>query len=147
MLIGEKLGSDLSSLSSYETYFGEGDIGELRVYLDRPLYQDEIDRLQTELLSQGVTLTAPITQDARILLIRFQKQIAPLLIIGGAIAAIVAGILGWQIFKGTQVGIPVWVWIVGGLSLAYLLFREPAKKAGGLAIQAGKLYVTRKALK
>ena len=145
-LVGERIGN-LSNLSDYEVYFGEGDNGELRVYLQRPLYQDEIDKLENEICSQGVVLTAPITQDARILVIKFQKAIAPLLIIGGAIAAIVAGVTGWQIFRTTQMGVPLWVWGVGGIALLYLLFRKPARKAGGLAIQAGKVYVTRKALK
>jgi len=146
-LIGENLGQDLSTLSQYEAYFNEGDTGELRVYLDRQLSQDEINQLEYELCSQEVVLTEPIAQDARILVIKFQKAIAPLLIIGGAIVAIVGVVLGWQIFKLTQWGIPLWTILIGGAALFYLLFREPVKKAAPYAIHAGKVYLTKKAAK
>ena len=93
-------------------------------------------------------MTAPIVQDARVVSIKFQKAIAPLLIIAGAVIAIVGGLLGWQIFQYSKLGVPIWVWAVAGLGLVYLFFTsDTGKKASGLAIQAGKVYVTKGALK
>ena len=123
-LIGESLSNNLSNLSSYEVYFKEGDTGELRVYLERSLYQDEMDCIQTEILSQGVILIAPVTQDARILVIKFRKTIAPLLIIGGAIAAIVIGTIGWQLLRTETAGIPLWTWITGVGFILYTVSRR-----------------------
>lgn len=149
ILITSKLNSDIQTLPNYEAYFAEGDTGELRLYLMGPMYQGDIDTLEQSIRSQGVVLTAPIRQDARVLMIQFKKAIAPLVILAAAVAAIAAvgsGIVGWQIFKTVQAGVPLWVWLVGGAALAYLLFREPAKQAGGLAIHAGKMYITKKML-
>ena len=149
-LIGEYLGQDLSLLPNYETYLSEGDRGEVRFYVDRQVSEEKIQELQDSLLSEGVTLTEPISQIARVLLIKFEKRLAPLaiiaIVVGGIIAA-GAGLLGWQIWKTTQMGIPIWVWVVAGGALLYLIFTsKPAKEVGGLAIQAGKVYVTKKAL-
>ena len=123
-LIAEHLGSDITTLSDYESYYQEGDKGELKLYLDRMLYQDEIKQLEYELCNQGVMLTAPITQDARILVIKFQKAIAPLLIIGGAIAVLVVGIVGWQLLKTSVSNIPVWTWLLGGAVIYHIIRRK-----------------------
>ena len=64
---------------------------------------------------------------------------------GSGAALIQTPELAQAIIKTTQAGVPLWVWAVGGGALLYLLLRtETAKKAGGLVIQAGKVYVTRK---
>ena len=123
-LIGENLGQDLSTLKDYESYFNEGDIGELRLYVDNSLNQEDINQLEQDICNQGVILTAPIAQDARVVLIRFQKAIAPLLIIGGVVAAIIVGILGWQLLKTTVSGIPAWAWLLGGALIYYTVSRR-----------------------
>ena len=140
-LVGENISNDLSTLPKYEAYFGEGDTGELRLYVSEFLTDNAIQQLEDEIIAKGVVLTEPITQDARIVVIKFKKMIAPLLIIVGAVVAIGAGILGWQVFKTTQMGVPIWVWVVGGSALLYLLLREPVKAATPYAIRAGKVYV------
>ena len=148
-LIGEYLGQDLSSLPDYEVYYGEGDRGEVRFYVDRMLSEEKIQELQDRILNEGVVLTEPIQQNSRIISIKFEKRLAPLAIIAivvGGIVAIGAGLLGWQIWKTTQMGVPLWVWLVGGGALLYLLLRKPVRKAAPLAIEAGKVYVTKKAL-
>ena len=123
-LIGESLSGDLNTLSGYESYFNEGDTGELRLYLNNELSQERIDTLEREICNQGVMLTAPIIQDARILVIKFQKAIAPLLIIGGAIVVIIGSVIGWQVFRSTQLGVPIWVWILGGVTIGYIILRR-----------------------
>lgn len=146
-LIGQHLGSDLSSLTNYEVFYREGDTGELRIYTGVEYAPVTLEKLEEEIISQGVVLIEPIVQDARVIFIKFRKEIAPLLIIVGVVAVIIVGIIGWQVFKTTQAGVPLWVWLIAGGALAYLIFTsKPAKEAGGLAIQAGKVYVTRKAI-
>jgi len=122
MIIAE--GPSISDLSQYEALFKEGEKGELRLYVERSLNQEELDCLAQEILDQGVTLTAPITQDARIVSIKFQKQIAPLLIIGGVIVALVIGVTGWQLFKESVSVIPVWLWLAGGITIGYAVLRR-----------------------
>ena len=121
-LVAEGLSNNIS-LDRYETLYREGDTGELRAYLERPLYQEEIEDLQSSITGQGVTLTAPVEQDARILMIKFRKAVAPLLIIGLAVTAIVA-IVGWQLFKSVTPGIPLWVWVITGMTVAYVSTRK-----------------------
>ena len=148
-LIGEYLGQDLSSLPDYEAHYAEGDRGEVRFYVDRMLPEEKIQELQDSLLNEGVILTEPIEQNSRIISIKFEKRLAPLAIIAiavGVVVVAVGAVIGWQIFKTIQWGVPVWVWLVGGGALLYLLLRKPVKKAAPLAIQAGKLYITKKAL-
>ena len=146
-IIKENLGSNISALPDYETYFQEDDKGELRLYLDNPLNQDELNQLEHELRSAEVTLTVPITQDARMILIRFQKTISPLTTIATAVSGIVGtGLLGWQLSK-EPLGVPWWIWVAAGGAVLYLIFRKPARKAAGMAIHAEKLYVTKKMLR
>ena len=71
-----------------------------------------------------------------------------LLIVAAAIAAVGIGVTGWQIWKATALGIPWWVWIIGGAGLlAVFLFSDTGKQMTGTAIKAGKVYVTKGALK
>jgi len=142
-LLGENLGSDLSPIPDYDSYFREGDTGELRLYISESLSDEVIGQLETEICSQGVILTEPIAQDARVVVIKFKKAIAPLIIIIGAVIAIGASILGWQIFKSVQMGVPLWVWLVGGGALLYILLEKPVKAAAPYAIHAGKVYITK----
>ena len=149
-LIGEHLGQDLSSLPNYETYYAEGDRGEVRFYVERQLPMERIQELQDRILNEGVVLTEPIEQASRVISIKFEKRLAPLVIIAiavGIVVVAVSAVLGWQIFKSIQWGVPVWVWLVGGGALLYLLLRKPVKKVAPIAIEAGKLYITKKALK
>jgi len=142
-------GTDISELEKQEPRFAEGEKGELRFYIEKSLTKEQLNQLEQDILAQGVYLTEPIKQDARIIFINFEKRIAPLIIIGGAIIAAIGGaaFLGWQLSKA-PLGIPWWLWVVGGGALLYLLFRtKPAKRVAGTVIKAGKVYVTRKALK
>ena len=149
-LVGERLSNNLAELPEYEDLFAEGSRGELRLYVNQPLSEYQLGQMENELLNQGVTLTEPISQIARVVSIKFEKRLAPLAIIAivvGAIVAIGAALLGWQIWKTTTAGVPSWVWVVGIGAVLYLIFTsKPAKEAGGLAIQAGKVYLTKKAL-
>ena len=123
-LVAEGIGSDILSLGQYEQSFNEGEQGELRVYIGRNLSGQELVNLENEIIRQEVLLTEPIVQDARVVFIGFEKRIAPLLIIAGAVVAVIGGILGWQVFKTIQAGIPLWALLAGSGVLLYLLSRR-----------------------
>lgn len=126
-LVAESLDSDLSVLENYESIYRENDKGELRLYTDSTLSQITLQELEDKITSEGVHLSGPITQDARIIHIKFEKRIAPLAIIAIAIGVVIAGILGWQLFKLEPI-VQVGLLIAGGL-LLYMLFRR-AKSVG-----------------
>ena len=151
-LVAEKAGSDLSSLPNYEAHYGEGDPGELRLYMSGKLDGETIKQLESEICSQGAVLTEPIRQDAGIVVIRFKKALAPLAIIAIAVGGIfvIGGVLiGWQIFRTVKAGVPLWVWIIGGAAVLYLITTSKPVKATGRAAGraagwAGKTYIERK---
>ena len=150
-LIAENLGEDLSTLENYEVYYNEGDRGEARLYVSESLTEEQLQLIEGEILSQGVVLTEPIYQVARCVHINFEKRLAPLAIIAivvGGIVVVVGGLLGWQIFKSTQLGVPLWVWGIAGAALIYLFFAsETGKKTTGAAVTATKIYIGKGALK
>ena len=133
-------GLTLAELGSYEPLLAEGQQGEVRIYLDRILVLSEIQQIEDEILAQGVVLTDHIQSADGILVIPFQKMLAPLLIVGLVVSGILAvgtAIFGWQLLTNVQ-GIPIWIWMVGGAALLYLLFAKPAERVAGEAV---KIYV------
>ncbi len=154
-LIAESLTGNLETLSQYESSLAEGARGEVRVYVSQDLEQQQLDDIENQLLTKGVVLTGHVVQDARTVIIPFQKAIAPLLIIGlivGGLGLIGSTVLGWQIFSDPLgfklLGIPWYVWGIGAVALMYLFFKsDTGKAATGTAITAGKLYITKGMLK
>jgi len=138
ILVHEELINGVDNLPNYETQFNELDKGELRIYSATPLTQEQIWQLEQEILMQYVVLTEPILSDAGVTIIKFQKALAPLLIIALAVGGIITAVTGWQIFKTVQMGVPVWVWLVGGAALLFLLLSsDSGKKATGTIINIG----------
>ena len=109
-------GSDLSELPKYESLFSEGDRGELRLYLEQPATQEELQEMQ----DIGVVLTEPIAQDAGVMVIKFEKRVAPLVIFAGAI---LVAVVGWQLLK-TVSEVPIWAWVAGAIGVVMLLRRK-----------------------
>lgn len=71
-----------------------------------------------------------------------------LLIVAGVVAALGVGITGWQIWKSTTLGVPIWVWIIGGGALLFaFLTSDTGKRATSAGISVGKMYITKGALK
>lgn len=118
-------GTNIQDIAQYEVNFDEFDKGELRVYLNHDLTEQDVLTIQTLIENEGVHLTEPISQDARILVIRFEKRIAPLLIIVGALGTIGTAIAAWQLTTLVK-AMPWYVW-VGGVGvvglIAYKLLR------------------------
>jgi hypothetical protein len=44
------------------------------------------------------------------------------------ITSIGTGILGWQIWKSTTLGVPLWVWGIGGAALLFFIFSSNVRK-------------------
>ena len=112
-------GTQLKDITENEALFSEHDMGELRLYMTEKLSDENLSKIEDDIIKSGVILTEPITQEAHILSIHFQKAIAPLLIIVGVIGAIGVGVAGWQLLKLEN--IPWWVWVGGGLMGLMLL--------------------------
>lgn len=117
-------GLEVNKIAEYESLYGEGEKGELRLYVDRQLSENEIASLETQICNQGVTLVEPISQEAHILFVRFQKLLVPLAIIVAAIAAIGVGVAGWQLLKEPLFGVPWWVWMIGAGVLTYMIVKR-----------------------
>ena len=127
-LIDQQLSQDLIGIDRSEDHFPEYGRGKVVIYMSNDLTHDDIMNIETGIRNEGVYLTAPIVQEGRALHIQFEKRIAPLLIIGGVVAAlVVAGtaFFGWQVFQ--QIGdiSPYLPWILGagGLLLLWFLVR------------------------
>lgn len=151
-LIAEQLTNDLSTLAQYQSRLG--DSGEVRIFMNSPVGVDQLQQIQDYITSQGGVLTDNVSQDAGMLVIPFENKstgigaLPILLIVAGAAVLIVGSVIGWQIFTTSKAGVPVWVWGVIGVALIYLFMTsDTGKKATGLAISAGKMYVTKGALK
>ena len=75
ILVAEHFGKDLSTLPHHIDLFKEEEKGEVRIYLEEPLIQEEVDKVRQDLPSMTVI------QDARILLIEFKRNSDPLSLI------------------------------------------------------------------
>lgn len=127
-LVAEHIGDGFDTLGDFEDRFAEFEKGELRIYVNDALTQEQLSTVENEILCHGAHLTAPVTQDGGVVFVRFQKRIAPLLILAAAGALVivaVGGVLGWQVFRVVQ-DVPNWAWIVLGTSVAVLLIRTDA---------------------
>jgi len=117
-------GTSLTDLSSLDSMFKEGETGVVRIFLTDDMSVGDIAELERQLVEEGVVLTAPIAQDARVLEIHFQKASFPLLIIAALVAgAALVGIFGWQLFSGLS-KVPWWAWMAGIFGLGYLALRK-----------------------
>ena len=132
MIVAEQISDSLDGVLRYESSFNEGDIGELHIYLQNDLEQDKINELQQSILVTGVVLIDEIRQDARKLIIRFQKAMPPLLAISSSVSMIAGFIIGWQLLQDVKAGLPLYVWaIIGGLTLYILSQTSQGKKVIG----------------
>jgi hypothetical protein len=142
-------GTTSNELEAALQQFKEGESGEIRFYPDNPLTSCDIVELQNKLLSSGIFLLAPIAQEGTVVSIKFQKTNVG---IGSVWSDIWSNITGpFQLLK-TALTIPWWIWAGGAGILIYLFLRSDTgkkvtKEAGSLAITAGKMYVTKGALK
>ncbi len=127
-------GTMSDDISRAEVHFQEGDTGEVVFFTTRELFDYELQAIENRLVDQGVVLNGLVLYSNRMLVVPFRKAIAPLIIIGLAVGAIISGLMGWEIFKTVKAGVPTWVWIGGAILVLILLF-QPAKEAAPTIIQ------------
>ena len=124
-IVAEELNEDIQNIASFEKKYSEGDIGELKVYLQYPISDDTVTQLENGIKSKGVVLTDPIKTDSRVLIIHFKKAVEPLNIISSSLSNLGIQIVGWQLFKDTisknVLGMPMWAWGIGGLLAVIIL--------------------------
>lgn len=104
VLIAEGGALDLLGIGNYEDQYAEGDHGMLDLYLSITPPDFVVSALETAIRGAGVILDGidVIPGDSSHMRIRFQKGIAPLVIIAAAVAAVVViigAIIAWQLFK------------------------------------------------
>ena len=115
MIVAEALNNDLKPIPQYGNNYAEGDTGQLRLYLLRILYADELSQIENDILSTEAEIRY-IKQDASMLVIGFRKGFDPLTIIATAVSAIASILIAWQLVKDSANPVPVWIWLaVGGV--------------------------------
>ncbi len=131
IIVDQKLSNNTTDIAVLENKFASGDIGELRLYLSQDMTDDELKLLEDNIKSKGVILTDPIKEDAKTLVIRFQKASDPLVAITDSLSSLGIDFSAWQLIKNTMVSsIPTWLWVAGGLSLLLILYLALRKNDG-----------------
>lgn len=147
-------GEDINALELCESMFLEGDYGEVRAFVTVPPPAGTIQDIEQQILSTGVTLTAPVKYNASTgaVVIRFRKMMPALQMIGLSLAALIvigSAVFAWQIAQSVGGSPAAAIWIVLGV-LGLVLFVKSAEgkavvKAGyGAAKHVGKVYTERR---
>ena len=127
IVIGQSLTPDITSIADYEKYLNEGDIGDVRIYLNHEATQSQLQSIEDTILSQGVTLNGHVYQVANCVIIPYVKLQEPLSVISNSLGDL-NDVVGWQIIKVGIDSVPVWIWWVGGVGIAALLLAVLRKK-------------------
>ena len=138
----------LARVDELEELIAEGQSGRLIIETDRCFSPEELEDLRDKIEQEGVTIF-DVRQDGNLLIADFQKNLWPLLIIGGLLLIPVAG-FGWRLMLQNPeqtfqqllkyVVIPVGVIAIVGTVL-YMALRKPGEKAQagvkGYGVQVG----------
>ena len=111
-VILEHIGNNITGLADSASLFKLNEEGELRLYLNRLLSQEELDSL-------AVTL-GQLKQDGCVLPIEFRYTDSTFGTIIEAVEEVIIPanvMIGWQLLKETEKGFPVWGWIILGAGL------------------------------
>lgn len=102
--IAEGGARSLFGLDQYESRFGEGDQGELRIDM-RWIPPGTVGFLDKALrLQRGLTLTGPVRAEGNTIIVRFQKRLPVLALIVAALTIVFVGSIillvnGWSLFQ------------------------------------------------
>ena len=138
VLIAQGTGNDISRLEYYQNRFPEGSEGYIELEMRSKLATDIISWLDEKLDAVGVPANA-VTVEGRFVKINFKTEIAPLVLIAGAIAAVIflmALVVAWKLYKlepAVAVGLSTGVilLIIGGILLVIYLISIRGKLAAG----------------
>ena len=111
-VISEHVGNDITGLAESASLFKLNEEGELRLYLNRLLSQEELDSL-------AITL-GKLKQDGCLLPISFRCTDVTFDTIIEAVEEVIIPanvMIGWQLLKETEKGFPVWGWVMVGIGL------------------------------
>lgn len=145
VLIAEGGASDLINIGQYEDQFAEGDHGILDLYLGITPPDLVVDALETAIRGAGVILDRidVIPGDSSHMKIHFQKGIAPLVIIAGAVAVslvIFFAVISWKLSKVSptlitwQLVLIIVLAILAASVVTVLIARSGKVRAGKVAI-------------
>ena len=126
-IIGQSLTSNIAHIADYERYLNEGDIGDVRVYLNYEATQSQLQSIEDTILSQGVTLNGHVYQIANCVIIPYVKMQAPLPVISNSLGDL-NGVVGWQIIQMGIDSVPMWIWWVGGVGITALILTVLRKR-------------------
>lgn len=145
VLIAQGAGNDISRIGDYQNRFPEGSEGYVELELRSQVATDIISWLDEKLDAYGVPANS-VRVEGRFVKINFRTEIAPLVLIAGAIAAvifIVALVVAWKLFKiepevvvGLSTGILIL--IAGAILLVVYLIATRGKLAAGPVQIGGK---------
>lgn len=138
VLIAQGTGGDIRRLENYQDRFPEGSEGYVELEMRSKLATDIISWLDEKLDAIGVPANA-VTVEGRFVTINFKTEIAPLVLIASAIAAvifIVALVVAWKLYKiepEAAVGLAtgVLILIVGAILLVIYLISIKGRLAVG----------------
>ena len=130
-LVATGTASDIQQLGNYQGYFPENSEGYAELNLRSEVAADMTGWLAEKLQAVGVPASS-VKVEGRRVKIFFRTEIAPLVLIAGAIAAcifIIGLILGWKLWKASPAQALTWsilmpALIIGGIILAVWLFKK-----------------------
>ena len=149
-LVAQGNGRDdfLARVDELEELIAEGQNGRLIIETDRRFSPEELEELKDQIEKEGVTIF-DVVQNDQLLVVDFQKNLWPLLILGGLLLIPIAG-FGWRLMLQNPeqtfqqvlkyIVIPIGVIAIVGTVL-YMSLRKPGDtaKAGiqGYGVQVG----------
>lgn len=136
---------DLINIGQYEDQFAEGDHGILDLHLSITPPDFVVSALETAIRGAGVILDGidVIPEDSSHMRIRFQKGIAPLMLVAAAVAASIvlfAAIIAWKLSKVSpavitwQLVLIIVLAIVAASVVTIMIARSGRVKAGKVTV-------------
>ena len=117
IIVAEYIGNDITGLDGYDGLFQVNEYGELCLYLQRLLDQEEMDSFSTGLSGK---LIDGIRQDGCVLVMRFRYQESLFTDIANAMKTSVTDsiLIGWQLEKPSkEQRFPFWGWMTIGAAV------------------------------
>lgn len=146
VLIAQGTGNDIRRIGDYQGRFPEGSKGYVVIELRSKLAADIISWLDEKLDAVGVPANA-VRVEGRFVTIDFRTEIAPLVLIAGAIAACIffAGlVIAWKLYKvepavALSLSTGIILLVIGGILLVvYLISIRGKLAAGPVTLGGGK---------
>ena len=110
-------GEQVQDLTRAESLFGEGEAGEVRLYLSSPMSELMLIKLERELKLNGATLTGSVQQVGTVVALPFKKELAFLPLLSPVLASLGVVVVGWQLLKSKLGEIASVLLIAGGTAV------------------------------